>query len=228
MSIHGHCPLDIQTEAALICRYLAPLSTERESELNDVYLTISCDVKQSSTYLTPTAVGPGPAVSLVTAFSHSVKRSRRFVQCLYHGSIDILPPFVSPPITKNDVGREVTVDGYPGKGLLQFYGKAKSKNGKDATKCGVVFDQPVGLNNGTVNGKRYFVCKNKHGALVQPSKVHLLMPAGRFSTWNQATKDAISRLQTLDVTQSKVNVQATKTAFEIRNLKGNEIWHSSK
>lgn len=209
-------------------RYLSPIPPEREVELNDVYMTVASDTVQRHLYLTPTPVGPGPVINLVVIFSASVKKSKQFIQCASHGSIDILPPFVSPDIKKHDVGREVTVDGYSAKGLLQFFGMATNKKEQEVLMCGVVFDKPVGLHNGTAGGKTYFVCKQKHGVMVTVKKVHLQMPYGRFSTWGQATKDAVQRLQELDITESKVNVKVTKTAIEIRNLKCSEIWLTAK
>jgi len=208
--------------------YLAPVAKPREAELNDVYLAIVSDTVQRDLYLTPAQVGPGPAVNLVKTFSSSVKKSKRFVQCIYQGSIDVMPPFVSPPIGANDVGREVTVDGYSSKGLLQYYGKATSPKGKTSVKAGVVFEKPIGKHDGTVAGRRYFVCQKNHGVMVDPKKVAMIMPAGRFSSWAQATKDAVQRLHELEISDTKVNVQVTKTGFEIRNFKCSEVWHSTK
>ena len=36
---------------------------------------------------------------------------------------------------------------------------------------GVQFDEPVGRNNGTVKGKRYFVCPLGYGSFLRPDKV---------------------------------------------------------
>jgi hypothetical protein len=63
-------------------------------------------------------------------------------------------------------GNRVSVWGY-GAGTVRFLGKHAHKKHK---RVGVELDQPVGLNNGTVNGHTYFVCEDGHGLLVVPSK----------------------------------------------------------
>jgi hypothetical protein len=63
-------------------------------------------------------------------------------------------------------GMRVSVWGY-GAGTVRFIGKHAHKRTK---RVGVELDQPVGLNNGTINGHTYFVCEEGHGLLVVPSK----------------------------------------------------------
>jgi len=38
---------------------------------------------------------------------------------------------------------------------------------------GVHFDEPVGKNDGSVRGKRYFECPASHGGLVRPDRVRV-------------------------------------------------------
>ena len=38
--------------------------------------------------------------------------------------------------------------------------------------CGIEFKQPLGENNGTVEGVSYFVCQPKHGKFVRPIRLH--------------------------------------------------------
>jgi len=71
----------------------------------------------------------------------------------------------------SDIGARVTVDGYAGQGVLQYYGPNKL-TGK--MRCGVALDAPLGKMNGTLKGKRYFDCKPKHGVLCGPGRVHLV------------------------------------------------------
>ncbi len=40
------------------------------------------------------------------------------------------------------------------------------------TWVGVVYDEPVGKNDGTVKGRRLFQCKKNHGHLLRPEKVN--------------------------------------------------------
>ena len=75
---------------------------------------------------------------------------------------------VARRVTSNDLGSSVIAAGY-GTGRLAYYGPHKA--GKDGLRCGVILDQPTGKNNGTVGEQFYFECPDKHGILVQASKV---------------------------------------------------------
>jgi len=69
-----------------------------------------------------------------------------------------------------DIGALVTVYGYTGEGRLAFYGKHVEFG---TPRCGVVFDSPIGRNDGTVGGHAYFKCPANCGVLVAPGKVEL-------------------------------------------------------
>ena len=47
-------------------------------------------------------------------------------------------------------------------------GETKFKHG---WWVGVEYDEPMGKNDGEVNGHRYFQCRNNHGAFLRPDKV---------------------------------------------------------
>ena len=65
----------------------------------------------------------------------------------------------------------VTIPNLPArKGTIKFIGKTEFKDGY---WIGVRFDEPVGKNNGSVNGKRYFECDDKFGAFVKPKFVQM-------------------------------------------------------
>jgi hypothetical protein len=67
---------------------------------------------------------------------------------------------------KLKVGNRVSVAGY-GTGTVRYFGKHAHKK---HNRVGVELDQPVGLNNGTIDGHVYFVCEEGYGVLVVPSK----------------------------------------------------------
>lgn len=71
---------------------------------------------------------------------------------------------------QDDLGKRVVVTGYDSVGTLVFVGKHKERG---TLRCGVKLDQPVGRNNGTINGHKYFDAEDKHGVLCAPSKVTL-------------------------------------------------------
>ncbi len=67
------------------------------------------------------------------------------------------------PNLTSKVGCRVRVEGYECEGTLRFFGPHKFKPGH---RCGVELDEPVGKNNGTVDGFAYFACRPGYGLLV--------------------------------------------------------------
>jgi len=64
---------------------------------------------------------------------------------------------------------EVTVGGK--RGLVQYVGKIPQI--APGWWVGVQYDEPVGKNDGTVKGKRYFECPPKYGGFLRPDKLQV-------------------------------------------------------
>ncbi|GIY60000.1 CAP-Gly domain-containing linker protein 4, partial [Caerostris extrusa] len=68
------------------------------------------------------------------------------------------------------LGERVCISGVK-QGILRYFGRTNFAQGN---WCGVELDEPVGKNNGTVNGIVYFSCKPNHGIFAPVGKVSKL------------------------------------------------------
>ncbi|KAG8717539.1 hypothetical protein FRC08_007268 [Ceratobasidium sp. 394] len=57
------------------------------------------------------------------------------------------------------------------RGVIRFVGPTKFGKTGTGDWVGVEYDEPLGKNDGSVQGERYFTCKDKHGVFVRPDRV---------------------------------------------------------
>ncbi|KAI9595440.1 CAP Gly-rich domain-containing protein [Syncephalis fuscata] len=88
------------------------------------------------------------------------------------GSTEMDENFGEKEASEISVGDRCQVDlsggGYLKRGVVRFVGKTEFKSGY---WIGIQYDEPVGKNNGTVQGKSYFECLPNYGSFVRPTAV---------------------------------------------------------
>jgi len=58
------------------------------------------------------------------------------------------------------------------RGTVRFFGKTKFAKG-EGVWVGIEYDEPMGKNDGSVQGERYFACRPNYGVFVRPEKVQV-------------------------------------------------------
>lgn len=66
---------------------------------------------------------------------------------------------------------ETAEEGFHKRGTVRFIGPTKF--GKGGVWVGIEYDEPIGKNDGSVNGERYFTCKPNFGVFVRPDRVRV-------------------------------------------------------
>jgi tubulin-folding cofactor B len=59
------------------------------------------------------------------------------------------------------------------RGVIRYVGKMDILDNGEMNWIGVEFDEPVGKNDGSINGNRFFHARNKHGSFLKPKQVEV-------------------------------------------------------
>ena len=59
------------------------------------------------------------------------------------------------------------------RGVIKYIGKISNLDSGKNIWIGIEFDEPVGKNNGTIDGVKIFECRNNHGSFVKPKQVEV-------------------------------------------------------
>ncbi|GAA6094420.1 dynactin subunit 1a isoform X1 [Tachysurus ichikawai] len=89
------------------------------------------------------------------------------------------------------VGSLVEVIGKGQCGTVAYVGATLFASGK---WVGVILDEPKGKNDGTVQGKAYFTCKENHGIFVRQSQIQLIEDGGSSATSPDTPESGISKV----------------------------------
>ncbi|CAH2353431.1 tubulin-specific chaperone B [[Candida] railenensis] len=81
---------------------------------------------------------------------------------------------ISSSMKTGDMCRVINIQGER-RGVVKFVGKIPelSKGEEDEIWVGVEFHEPVGKNDGTIDGRRIFECRQNHGSILKPKQVEV-------------------------------------------------------
>ncbi|KAF8141433.1 CAP Gly-rich domain-containing protein [Boletus edulis] len=83
---------------------------------------------------------------------------------------ELPPPAIHVPIgTRCEV--ESAEQGLHKRGTVRFVGQTSFA--KTGVWVGIEYDEPIGRNDGSVQGERYFTCRPNYGVFVQPDRVRV-------------------------------------------------------
>lgn len=163
------------------------------------------------------------ASRLKAALSHSFASGRRSSQQVESednmktavASQGQMPAGSSVAVLKNQLssGDRVLVAGRK-LGIVRFMGDTKFSSG---TWCGVELDDPVGRNDGSINGVRYFKCSVDRGIFAPPCKL-TLVERGNFRK-NLEKKQIEKPIKMSKKKQDNASTAKTAASCEVQDLK---------
>ncbi|KAM9450080.1 dynactin subunit 1a isoform 2-T2 [Clarias gariepinus] len=120
------------------------------------------------------------------------------------------------------VGSLVEVIGKGQRGTVAYVGATLFASGK---WVGVILDEPKGKNDGTVQGKSYFTCKENHGIFVRQSQIQLIEDGGSSATSPDTPESGIPRMPRKEIgeTPGKGSKQTGRPSSTASDLSGSVL-----
>ncbi|XP_026801111.1 dynactin subunit 1a isoform X1 [Pangasianodon hypophthalmus] len=123
------------------------------------------------------------------------------------------------------VGSLVEVIGKGQRGTVAYVGATLFASGK---WVGVILDEPKGKNDGTVQGKSYFTCKENHGIFVRQSQIQLIEDGGSSATSPDTPESGIAKVPRKEIAETpgkgtKLTPATLKKAAVRRSTKWNTL-----
>lgn len=147
----------VDKDATLDQQIMMSIATPRNlniSSVHNINEEISTNNKVNHTYSPSFSVDTNPSDNAIDAIPLSPLPSDYTLrQCLFR------------------LGQRVSIDNGRFEGILKYYGRVQFQEGLWA---GVELDQPLGKNDGSISGIRYFHCSPNHGIFVG---VHRIQPS---------------------------------------------------
>lgn len=135
-----------------------------------------------------------------------LKNGCRLLLCNFSGTEDLHLGLALPETFR--VGDHVCVGGTK-TGVVAFVGEVHFSSGEWA---GVILDSPVGKNDGSIGGQRYFSCQTNHGIFARPNKLtHIPVESTTQNTGNTQTSGSHADVADNLISVLSVDNKPTKT-----------------
>ncbi|CAF0739802.1 unnamed protein product [Didymodactylos carnosus] len=229
-SYEGHVYFNTEPNRGIFCRpaKLAKLQNDDMSKSTNSSITspknrtISNENETSSTVTSnlgnsTSTIGAGDSTLNLNETSAAIEQNERTLVSEDSSTTENKNPVVSTNSNDLKVGDRVIVSGTKS-GILRYLGTIHVADG---IWCGVQLDEPLGKNDGSVSGKRYFKCEQRYGlfspvarvekiSLQQQKQLHQpITPARQMSITSASSR--LNRTTSQESLQSNLSEYSTSS-----------------